>query len=266
MPVRRVLSLAAGTVLDVAPDRAVAVAAEAGFDAVGLWFDPESWDDRTTRAVHAQLDATGLAALDVEPVILGRGADHGERIVDLAGELGAAHVLVASGGAPPVEVAGRLAQLASRAAPGVALVLEFLPIFTVASLPDALDVVSQVQAPNLGVLVDTLHLDRSGGRPDDLLAADRSAFPYLQLADAHAGRPSTTAALRDEALHGRLLPGRGVLPLVEVLAAVPAVPVSVELRGRRLAERYPDPVARARVVRAATERVLVRRDGAGDMG
>ena len=48
----RLLSLAAGTVLDVDPAAAVEVAAEAGFGGVGLWFDPATWtlgDDRRRR-------------------------------------------------------------------------------------------------------------------------------------------------------------------------------------------------------------------------
>ena len=47
-------------------------------------------------------------------------------------------------------------------------------------------------------------------------------LPYLQVADAPADTPGDRASLRDEALHGRLLPGEGVLPLDAVLAAVPA--------------------------------------------
>ena len=58
-----------------------------------------------------------------------------------------------------------------------------------------------------------------------------SLLPYLQIADAPA-RPPDPAHLREEALHGRLLPGEGDLPLAETLAAVPSVPLSVELRSR----------------------------------
>ena len=247
----RQLSLAAGTVLDVDPPRAVEVAAEAGFDAVGLWFDPSAWSERTTRAVAARLEATGLTALDIEPVILGRGDDPGDRIVDVATELGVANVLVASGPAAISEVERRLVELSERAPAGLTLVLEFLPIFTVATLEDALDVVSAVDAPNVAVLVDTLHLHRSGGDPSLLTAVDRSLLPYLQVADAPAERPTSAAALREEALHGRLLPGEGELPLGEVVAAVPGVPVSAELRSRALMDEHSDPVERARIVREA---------------
>jgi hypothetical protein len=73
--------LAAGTVLDADPPGTVAAAATAGFDAVGLWFDPTTWTAATTSAVARRLRATGLIALDIEPVILGRGTDPGDALV-----------------------------------------------------------------------------------------------------------------------------------------------------------------------------------------
>ena len=45
---QRLVSLAAGTVLDIGPAETVAVAARAGYDGVGLWFDPDTWTDATT--------------------------------------------------------------------------------------------------------------------------------------------------------------------------------------------------------------------------
>src|SRR5215218_6314289 len=96
----RLLSLAAGTVLDAGAPGTVDAAAKAGFAAVGIWFDPSTWTADTSAVVRQRLDATGLVALDIEPVILGRGADPGDAIVDTAAEIGARHVLVASGPAP----------------------------------------------------------------------------------------------------------------------------------------------------------------------
>lgn len=251
------LSLAAGTVLDVAPPDAVDVAAATGWDAVGLWFDPATWTPARTAAVGRRLEDTGVTTLDVEPVILGRGDDNGEAVVDVAAELGARHVLVASGPAERGEVVDRFGALCERAAgSGVVVVLEFLPIFSVGTLAAAVGIVEEVG--NGGVLVDTLHLARSGGSPNDL-GPVRDLLPYLQLADATA---SPTDELREEALHGRLLPGEGALPLSDVLDAVPDVPISVELRSQRLIAEYPDPIDRARVVLESTRRLAALRGGA----
>jgi sugar phosphate isomerase/epimerase len=148
--------------------------------------------------------------------------------------------------------------LCDRAAAGnVTVVLEFLPIFAIRNLQEALHVVRAAARPNSGVLVDTLHLARSGGSASDLLDVGTAMFPYLQLADAPAQPPADgLAGLLHEALHGRLLPGDGELPLAAVLAVVPDVAVSVELRSQRLRDDYPDPVARAGAVLAATQQLL----------
>jgi sugar phosphate isomerase/epimerase len=256
--VDRLVSLAAGTVLDVGPAEAVDVASASGFGAVGLWFDVDTWTDATTRAVAERLDATGLEPLDIEPVILRRGDDPGDELIDTAAMLGVRHVLVASGPASRAAVVDRYGELCRRAEPaGVRVVLEFLPIFTIATLGDALGVVLEVASPSGGVLVDTLHLARSGGGPADLADVPAELLPYLQLADAPDRLDDPTPArLREEALHGRLLPGQGQLPLDRTLASVPDVPVSVELRSQALMQAFPDPTERARAVLAATRRVL----------
>ncbi len=256
---RRLISLAAGTVLDLEPADAVGVAAEAGFGAVGIWFDPTTWTPSTTRAVAGRLADGGVVALDVEPVILGRGPDNGEAIVDLAAEIGARHVLVASGAVDRSEVVERFAALCDRAGGSpVTVVLEFLPIFSIGSLAAALSVVAEAGSANGAVLVDTLHLARSGGTPADLARVVPRMLPYLQIADAAAAPiDPSPAGLREEALHGRLLPGDGDLPLTEVLSVVPDVPLSVELRSRQLMTDYPDPLRRAATVLAATARLLI---------
>jgi sugar phosphate isomerase/epimerase len=257
----RLVSLAAGTVLDVDPAQAVDVAASAGFGAVGLWFDPATWTSATSEAVARRLRAISIVPLDIEPVILGRGEDPGDALVDTAADLGVRHVLVASGPAERGAVVQRFGELCQRAAPGgVVMVLEFLPIFTIGTLAAAVSVVEEVGEPNGGVLVDSLHLDRSGGSPDDLSGLRPGTVPYLQLADAPAEPPGRDRdTLRDEALHGRLLPGDGELPLDAILAALPDVPVSLELRSAELMALHPDPVARARAVFTATDRLLRRR-------
>jgi sugar phosphate isomerase/epimerase len=258
------LSLAAGVVLDVGPAESVTVAAAAGWPAAGIWFDPATWTDAVAADVLARLDGTGLVALDLEPVMLSTGGpstDHGERIIDAALTIGARNVLVASRDADHWRVAARLAELAQRlGSSGIRLCLEFLPALGVKTLADAVRIVESVGHPALGVLVDSLHLARAGEGPGDaarIVAHRPGLLPYLQLADAAAEPPSRDVpGLITEALHGRLLPGEGVLPLRELLDAVPAVPVSVELRSKALMEAFPDATDRARAVLAATHLVV----------
>ncbi len=248
----RLLSLAAGTMPEFTPVTTVEAAATAGWPACGIWFDPDAWTPAVGREVRRRLDGTGMVALDIEPVILTADGDPAEHLVEAGAEVGARFVLCASRNPDRVATVERFGEVCDLAAPaGITVVLEFLPIFAVRTLADAVAVVLAAGRPNGAVLVDTLHLARSGGRPGDLGGVPATLLPYLQVADAPASGPADPAGLLDEALHGRLLPGEGGLPIGEVLTAVPAVPLSFEVRSRALREGWPDPVGRAARVLAA---------------
>jgi sugar phosphate isomerase/epimerase len=249
----RLLSLAAGTHIDIAPPETVDAAAAAGFPAVGVWFDADTWTDDVARAVRSRLEHHGLVALDIEPIMLSPDGDHGEAIVDAAFAVGARNILVASREPDDGRVAARLAELAARVeGSDIRLVLEFLPALATRTLAQAVAIVERVAHPNVGVLIDALHLARAGETPADVAAVPGHLFPYLQLCDAPASIDDTSPrGLIHEALHARLLPGEGALPLDALLAAVPDVPISFELRSAHLRDSIPDPVERARVVLAS---------------
>ena len=258
----RTLSLAAGTILDVGPAAAIEVAFQAGFPAVGVWFDASTFTESIAWDVKKRCDALGMIALDIEPIMLvpegSSSSDNGEAIVDAAIIIGARNILVASRDTDNGRVAERLRVLAERLdGTEIRLVLEFLPILGVRTLTQASAIVADADHPKLGVLVDNLHLSRAGHQPSDLASLDRRLLPYLQVCDAplhpvDSGIPS----LLHEALHGRLLPGEGGLPIDELLAIVPEVPISLELRSEFLRTSYSDPVERARVVRASMDRFI----------
>lgn len=249
----RTLSIAAATLKDTSPPATVEVAATAGFNGAGIWFEPATWTDAVSREVRRRLDDTGLIALDMEPVILTESGDPGDRLVAAAAAVGARHVLVASRISDHGAVADRFAQLCQQASlAGVTVVLEFLPVFGVRTLGQAVAIVEEAAQPNSGVLVDSLHLARSGASVAEVAALPVGLFPYLQVADAPAEAPDPSmAGLLDEAINGRSLPGTGGLPLAELVDTVPGVPLSAELRSAQLLIDFPDPVERARAVLAA---------------
>lgn len=254
--VNRLLSLAAGTMAEFTPADTIRAAAAAGFGAAGIWFDPDSWTAAVATEVRRRLDDTGLVALDVEPVMLSPEGDHGDALVDAAVALGARFVLVASRDSDHPRVAARLVQLADRLGDApVRLVLEFLPSLGVRTLGEAVSIVGAAARPEVGILIDTLHLARSGDSPTDIVDIDPHLFPYLQICDATVA-PSDPSrwGLLDEALHHRLLPGEGELPIDACIDALPGVPLSFEIRSSALRDRYPDANARARAVWAATRR------------
>jgi sugar phosphate isomerase/epimerase len=254
----RILSLAAGTILEVSPVDAVRVAERSGFPAVGIWFDAESWTDQRAHDVRRALDNSPVVALDIEPIMLTSEGDYGNVIVDAAQIIGAQNILVASRDADINRVGNRLAELADRLGnSSIRLVLEFLPILGIKTLPEALAAVQIADNKNVGVLVDSLHFVRAGHSLTDLSGLDPKLFPYLQLCDAplEIADPSAKSRLH-EALHGRLLPGDGELPLHDLLTAIPDVPISLELRSEKLRTDYPNPTDRAKALHGAATRFL----------
>jgi sugar phosphate isomerase/epimerase len=82
---------------------------------------------------------------------------------------------------------------------------------------------------NAGVLVDALHLARSGGTPAAVAALPRERIAYMQLCDAPRQSPPVDDLAR-EARHDRLHAGEGELWLDELFAlAADDVAISVEV-------------------------------------
>jgi sugar phosphate isomerase/epimerase len=101
------------------------------------------------------------------------------------------------------------------------IALEFMPMSSLRSLPDAMAVIGEVGLPNVGLLVDTLHLARSQGGAAGLAVTDPARIFLTQICDAPAQlAPGST--LYDEAMSGRLYPGDGALDLAGYLRALPA--------------------------------------------
>jgi len=243
----RLLSLAAGVQIDVAPADMVTVAHDAGWPAVGIWFDGKTWTNETSREVRQRLDDTGVIALDIEPIIPSEdGSDFAEQLIEAAAVIGARHILFTSRLKDQVRTTDRYQQVCEMARPhGINVVCEFLPIFPLNTLSMAAEIVADSRATNGGVLIDNLHLSRSGSSVEDVQAMPIKLFPYLQICDAVAERPADFGGLLDEALNGRLCPGEGSLPIAELLQAVPDVPLSFEVRSKFLRD-ITDPVERAK--------------------
>lgn len=258
--VSRLLSIAAGVSPDVGPAEFVSSAAAAGWPACGVWYDPETWNDSVSADVRQRLDDTGLVALDMEPIFVteagdGRAADIGDRVIDAAAAVGARNVLVVARGAEPGPFAERLAELCDRAAPaGINCTIEFMAFMSTTSLGAAVDIVRSVDRPNAGILVDNLHLARTGSSPDDLRSVDPAWLPYAQLCDAPAELDGNIVV---EALDGRVAVGEGGLPVTEVIDALPIdTPLSMEVRSKALRDGYADPTERARALLEPTLRFM----------
>jgi len=259
--VNRLLSLATGSLPEFSPVEVVEAAAAAGWEACGIWFDASTWSAQTTRDTREAFARNGLSALDIEVVWIHPGpADpHHERLLEAGAEIGARNALVVSSD-PDVEATKRRFEAICRIAErcGLDACFEFLPITAVKSLPAALEVIRAVNHPRAKLLVDALHLARSGGTPEQLAGLPAELFSYAQICDAPAElSPMTHETLLYEALDGRLLPGEGKLPLRQLLGVLPAgLALAPEQRSRVLREQYPQAAARAAAILAATRAFL----------
>lgn len=121
---------------------------------------------------------------------------------------------------------GKLAEMAGKA--GLEVVLEFLPTRAIPDLFTALAALEQINASNMRLLIDTMHLVRSGGSAADIAALSPEVIGYVQISDVPLA--PTMPIYLEEALLDRLPPGRGELPLAEILAALPRdVPIGLEV-------------------------------------
>ncbi len=266
MGIGRRVSLAHLTLIDVPAPELVRIAAEAGYDAVGLRILPVTGgpdhtllpgSPRLRETVQALRD-TGLQVLDVEVIRIRPDTDPlvYQEFLDVAAALGARHVVVVVEDPVPGRAAttlGRLCELA--AGRGITAMIEFMVFKQIRTLAEAAHLVQASGAANAGILVDPLHLARSGGTADDVGRLPRQWLPYLQFCDAASVLPAQDlAAAGDEARRSRLLPGQGALPLSGLLEATPAdAALSLEVPD---GWHHPDPLARAREVRRAVDPLL----------
>jgi len=126
---------------------------------------------------------------------------------------------------------GVLAEIA--AARGMASSIELCPGLTINNLAGAVAAVRHVGRKDFCLLLDTMHLGRSGATASEIAALDPAMIGYVQLCDAPL-KP-TNPNYMDEATFDRMVPGEGELPLGEYLTALPRdVVVSLEVPSRTL--------------------------------
>jgi sugar phosphate isomerase/epimerase len=264
------ISLASGVLPEFGPVDTIRAAVSGGFDAVGLWIEPELWTPMLLRESRAALAESGLELLDVEVIWLkpDSAMDVHKRCIDIGVELGAKNVLCVSSDPDHGSTVSRLAELCRHAeGGGIRVALEFGIFTQVKTLAQALGVLDAVGHPLRALLIDPIHLDRSGASPASVAEVPPELLPYAQFCDAPAERPDPEdfAAVITDAIDLRLQLGVGKLPLRALLQALPAdIPLAIELRSKSLRDAYPDPGERAQMTARATRAWLNEAAGAAD--
>ncbi|NGN42994.1 sugar phosphate isomerase/epimerase [Mesorhizobium sp. CGMCC 1.15528] len=264
----RLLSLAHLTALSLTPPELIRVAAETGYQAVGLRLvavTPETPsyplmdDPMGLRETRAALADTGIRILDVEFLRLEPTTEPAKflPVLETAAELGASQVLLAAYDPDESRLVHNVAALADLAHPlGLTVNLEFYPWTVVSCLADAERVVAASDAANAGILVDALHLARSSTTLAELRASPANRYNYLHLCDASADHPGSLEGLLLAARAERLAPGDGGLDLAGFLSAMPAdLPIGLEVPMERMTAEL-GPATVARLCREAATRLM----------
>ena len=261
------LSLDKITVGELTPLEMVDLAAELGIEAIGLWafstnprspVMPPLDDQQAKRALARRLADTGVKIECMECVILQADTEMSscEPALAYAADLGARHVTTCIFDTDPLRHLENFAQLAEMAGKcGLNVNIEFLPFSPVNSLAAARRLVEGTGRANVGILVDILHLTRTGGSIADLHSLPEGLVRYAQVCDGAAS--VAPEDIFHEAVYQRKLPGKGVFTLREFMAALPDdIYVGIEVPLKDLRDRGVSARDRARLVRDALRTVL----------
>lgn len=250
------LTMAAGSFLDLSPAELLDVCGSTdGLRGFGLRLTGEHHLDPDQRVVLGVTAAERhLEIFDVE--VLRIGSELGpyissvEELIEAAATLRARHVLVVADTKDRDRLRRELAYVVSAAAErGIVVGLEYMAWTTPSFVDEARSLADDTKCR---LVVDLLHHTRIGATATDLarIVADGS-LGWVQICDA--GPP--TDQLVHEARHRRRAPGRGVLPLAELVAMVPpTTPFSIEVQSDEL--RSVEPIERARLLTSAADAVL----------
>jgi 2-keto-myo-inositol isomerase len=258
--------------LDTTPlDEVLRIARDTGWDAVELRrvdFARASEAGRTAADVEALVRASGLgvACVGVEPGwLFAEGAER-DRLLDVfrascrsAVALGCTTLMSAvdRGRGDVRRAAASLREAGDLAAThGLRLAVEFnSQAAQFNALEPMREAVTLAGHPSCGLLVDSYHLQRSGGHPRVLESLRGDEIAYVQFSDV----PKT--GLVPGAATDRLPPGQGAVPFAEFFAAVAAKGyagyMSFEAPNPAAWSRPPQDVAREAL--EATRAVLPRR-------
>lgn len=224
------LSMAHLCELDTPPADLIEIAAKAGLASVGLRLHPAAaggisypLSGASEQAeVRRQIATTGVGVEYIELISITeatRATDY-RAMLETGAAIGATRLAVGSDTSNHAVAAEKLAAICDLAQPfGMAVDLEFMPFRGIRSLADAISVVEKCGRSNAHILVDALHIRRSGTTIEDLRRLNPRHVGTYQICDAPLAAPTDLVA---EARTRRLIPGQGELAIFDQLDALPA--------------------------------------------
>jgi 2-keto-myo-inositol isomerase len=259
---------------DLATD--IRVASEAGFDCLEIWsaklrefLQASSTGDLASIFKEHRIEPYSINSIEHITFRTREGRAEllfeCEQLCQIASEIACPYVVVVPGRLPKgatrdevieesVRVLRELAGIAQGF--GVSLAFEFLgqPDCSVQTLSLADEIVRQTARANVGLVIDSFHFYAGGSTIESIYALDADRLFIFHINDAE-DRPREQLEDRH-----RLLPGLGILPLEEMVAALGRIGydrvTSVEIFRPEYWER--DPLQLAREAKGAVARVLGR--------
>jgi len=241
--------MAPGMLQDVPPLPFLEAARDAGYQGVGLRLQkspnlpifPVVGDAPLVREIKSSLTDSGLELLDILAFYLLPETDvhEYEPALALGKELGATYALTQCNDPDwgrLCDTFHRFCEVSQKS--GITPIIEFCPNRTLATLAHTLELLEATGRADIPILVDPLHLVRSGGKSAELRSVDPKRFPYAQMSDGvlAEGEPDLDLA-KKLGVGERRMPGEGTLPLSEIFSALPSeLPISIEV----IMERPPE--------------------------
>lgn len=262
------ISLAHLTVLDLAPPEMIRVAARCGYQSVGLRLiavtdttpgyplmdDPVMMRETKEALRQENITVGDIEFLKITPEIV---VSELEGLVAAGAEVGAKHLITAPYEPDLGRLSETLAQLAELTEKyDMSTVLEFFPWTNVPDLHTVLSVVEKA-GPEVGVLVDTLHFNRSNSSLEELAQVDPSRLRFMHLCDAPIMPSYTTEDLLFAGRAERLPPGEGGINLADIVKLMPKdIPVALEIPMLEYASKNGSEAVAQRVFKATQEFLL----------
>ena len=210
---------------------------------------------RATRAA-ARDRGVSIALVDGFCIFPGASVEDLRPSLDAVADLGCTRVNALSFDPDWDKTVDQVAALAGIAADyAITVTIEPCPLFPIASVARALELTGRARMPNLKLLIDTMHVARSG-ETRALGAIDPMLIDYVQICDGPA-RFANDEAYQAAAMCERAVPGAGELPLIEMLRQIrPDVIVSGEIPQRSLKEAGVSDLDQTKAVVAGIARTL----------
>ncbi len=262
------LSLDCLTLPDVAPADLIRIAGDAGYTSISLWVQPPAMSPLMlatpdmAAGLRRALDETGVSLGNLEVFNLNSDEPVAafEAVIAFGANLGARTATAIDFGAPRPDIAERLAAFEALChRHGIATLIEPIAMGNVRTPQDGAALI-RMAGVDARLVLDALHLARTGTTPASLRDIPADRIGYVQICDGLA--TIAPEELGTEATANRLYPGEGAFPLIELLATVAAdVPLGIEVPSLTRQQRGESPLARARAALTATRAVLAQVDG-----